>query len=97
MPSTNDLVAFAKFETACSVEFADFESFATRITYELIFKKGKGEPVNEGVLKMAQGALTHRLQGYNRMLAKTRYLAGDQLTAVDLFHLPFGDAMIQVC
>lgn len=40
MPTTENIVAFAKFETACSMEFANFEAFATRITYELIFKKG---------------------------------------------------------
>ena len=52
--------------------------------------------MNEGVLNMAQGALKHRLNGYERMLAKTRFLAGDKLTVVDMFHLPFGEAMVQV-
>ena len=52
--------------------------------------------MNEGVLNMALGGLKHRLAGYERMLAKTRFLAGDKLTVVDMFHLPFGEAMIQV-
>lgn len=45
---------------------------------------------------MAHGGLIHRLKGYERMLAKTRFLAGDELTVVDMFHIPFGEAMIQV-
>ena len=40
MPLTDDIVRFSKFETACSLEIVNFEAFATRITYELIFKKG---------------------------------------------------------
>lgn len=59
------------------------------------FRNSKGEPVNEGVLTMAQGALKHRLGGYERMLSKTQFLAGNKLTVVE-FHLPFGEAMIQV-
>ena len=42
MPLTDDIVRFSKFETACSLEIVNFEAFATRITYELIFKKGFG-------------------------------------------------------
>lgn len=45
---------------------------------------------------MAHGGLIHRLKGYERMLSKTRFLAGDELTVVDMFHIPFGEAMIQV-
>ena len=45
---------------------------------------------------MAKGGLKHRLAGYERMLSKTRYLAGDELTVVDMFHLPMGEAMLQV-
>ncbi|KAJ7660886.1 thioredoxin-like protein [Mycena polygramma] len=34
--------------------------------------------------------LDKKLDGYERILAKHRYIAGDKLTLADLFHLPYG-------
>lgn len=39
-------------------------------------------------MEEALSALLAKLPGYERILAKQRYLAGDQLTLADLFQLP---------
>jgi glutathione S-transferase len=34
--------------------------------------------------------LEGKLEGYERILAKQKYIAGDELTIADIFHLPHG-------
>ena len=40
--------------------------------------------------------LNQRLEGYERLLSRQAYLAGDQLTLADLFHMPDGIQVLQV-
>jgi glutathione S-transferase len=35
-------------------------------------------------------ALSGRLDVYEKILSKQKYLAGDELSVADLFHLPYG-------
>ena len=37
-----------------------------------------------------------KLEGYEAMLSKSKYVAGNKLTVVDLFHVPFGDVNLEV-
>ncbi|EEB94251.1 hypothetical protein MPER_06962, partial [Moniliophthora perniciosa FA553] len=37
--------------------------------------------------------LDRKLNGYEAILGKQKYLAGDELTVVDLFHLPYGSLL----
>lgn len=47
-----------------------------------------GGKTDEARLEYLTKTLDSKLQGYDRMLSKTKYLAGDKLSLVDLFHLP---------
>lgn len=40
--------------------------------------------------------LNSRLEGYERLLSKQKYLAGDQLTLADMFHVPNGHIVLKV-
>lgn len=40
--------------------------------------------------------LNQRLEGYERLLSRQAYLAGDQITLADLFHMPNGIQVLQV-
>ena len=40
--------------------------------------------------------LARRLEGYEAILSKSKYLAGESMTLVDLFHLPYGKMAVEV-
>ncbi|PMD18667.1 putative glutathione S-transferase [Hyaloscypha hepaticicola] len=91
MPAEGDLKAYGLFEQACSLEEFYFDPAASAIAFEKIFKKwkGLGEP-DEAELAKHAAALDKTLAVYEGILSKTKYLAGDELTLADLFHVPYG-------
>lgn len=54
--------------------------------------KGLGPP-DEARVAQAEAGLDQVFAYYDEVLAKQKYLAGDELTLVDLFHLPNGSAL----
>ena len=54
--------------------------------------KGLGPP-DEARVAQAEAGLDEVVGYYDKVLAKQKYLAGDELTLADLFHLPNGSAM----
>lgn len=44
-------------------------------------------------VSLAEKDFDHVLSVYDKILSKQKYLAGNELTLVDLFHLPNGAAM----
>ena len=54
--------------------------------------KGLGPP-DKAKVAHAEANFDEVLAYYDEVLAKQKYLAGDELTLVDLFHLPNGSAM----
>jgi len=80
--------ARAKFEQAASVEYAQFEPIASGILVEKVFKQFRGLTANEERVKELVPQLEAKLDGYEAILSKQKYLAGDEVTLADLFHLP---------
>ncbi|KAF2143958.1 uncharacterized protein K452DRAFT_223694 [Aplosporella prunicola CBS 121167] len=86
--------AYARFEQACSVEQSYFGAAAETIGTELVIKQAKGlGPPDEARVAQAEKDLDAVLAYYDKLLAKQKYLAGDELTLADLFHLPNGAAL----
>jgi len=54
--------------------------------------KGLGPP-DEARVAQAEANLEEVFAYYDTILAKQKYLAGDEMTLVDLFHLPNGSAL----
>ncbi|KAM6499649.1 putative glutathione S-transferase [Amanita muscaria] len=79
----------AVFEQAVSTETANFDAFASPLVGERR-KKSKGLQSNEGLAKNSQTSLAAKLDVYEKILSKQKYLAGDELTLADLFHIPKG-------
>ncbi|EJD00516.1 glutathione S-transferase [Fomitiporia mediterranea MF3/22] len=79
-----------KFEQAASVEQGYFNTPAHIIVRERLFKSVMKLPIDEEQANEAEKTLRSNLQGYERTLSKQKYLAGDELTLADLFHLPIG-------
>ncbi|KAG8901335.1 hypothetical protein FRC01_009878, partial [Tulasnella sp. 417] len=81
----------ALFEQAASIEQANFDPYASGIAYEKVFNPMKGIPTDEKRLQYLIDTLSAKLDGYERILSKQKYLAGDELTIVDLWHIPYAE------
>ncbi|PYI09739.1 glutathione S-transferase [Aspergillus sclerotiicarbonarius CBS 121057] len=90
-PPETDLKAFAYYQQAISIEQAYFDPLVSVIAYEKVFKvrKGHGE-TDEARVQALFAQLELTLEGYERVLAKQPYLAGETVTLADLAHLPYG-------
>jgi len=96
LPDPADLKAVTAFEIAASVEAFQFDPFALPAARELVYFPSRGFPHNKEVGLAAVETLKAKLKGYDAILSKQKYLAGDQLTLVDLFHLPHATALVEV-
>ncbi|KAF5364697.1 hypothetical protein D9758_005629 [Tetrapyrgos nigripes] len=95
VPSASDLKATALFEQAASVEAANFDQFAAKACFEGVIKGWYGAPKDQATFDQNISTLSGRLDGYERILSKQKYLAGDELTLADIFHLPYGEMLFQ--
>ncbi|KAJ3572929.1 hypothetical protein NP233_g2765 [Leucocoprinus birnbaumii] len=78
----SNIQAIALFEQAASVEVSNFDPYATRAVFQKVFKpkRGWGE-TDVAIFEEAVKALHPKLDVY------------EELTLVDLFHLPFGSEL----
>ncbi|KAF4628458.1 hypothetical protein G7Y89_g9695 [Cudoniella acicularis] len=92
IPQDGDLKAFALFEQACSVELCQYDGPSFKICYEKVFKQMRGQgPPDEAILEPARKEIEIVFAVYENTLSKQAYLAGDELTVVDLYHLSNGN------
>jgi len=90
LPDTSDIKAVALFEQAINIEQADFDPNASGIAAQKIFIPRKGGKTNEEQLKAHYEGLKAKLDGFERILSKQKYLAGNEIGLADLFTLPYG-------
>jgi len=90
-----ELKARAKFEQAASIEYSNFDPIASGIANEKVFKQFRGEVTDEKRVEQLLGQLEGKLDGYEVILGKQKYLAGDNVTVADLFHLPYGSMVFE--
>lgn len=90
VPPPTDIQASAKLDQALSIEVANYDVYAAKAIYEGVIKKKFYGAADEAAAKAAIDSLSPKLDVYEKILLKQKYLAGDELTIVDLFHLPTG-------
>jgi len=89
-----ELKAAALFEQAASIEIYAFNIPAGRIFWEGFIKKViLKQEYSEEIINENMALLSKNLDVYEGILSKTKYLAGDELTLADLFHLSLGRAL----
>ncbi|KZP17632.1 glutathione S-transferase-like protein [Athelia psychrophila] len=87
--------ANALFEQAASVEQSNFDPSASGIVAEKIFKKFfHGLDADEAKVAELIKTLGGKLDAYETILSKQKYVAGNEITLADLFHLPYA-SMVQ--
>ncbi|KAB5591145.1 hypothetical protein CTheo_5396 [Ceratobasidium theobromae] len=77
LPSPTDPKAYGLFEQAESIEYSSFDPPAIAIYEEQIWAWIKKRDVNAELIEKYRNTLLDRLKGYERILSKQKYLAGD--------------------
>lgn len=81
--------ALALFEQAVSIEVSNFAPSAIGILYQHHVVKATDKALMNEYITTLNG----KLEGYERILAKQKYIAGDNLTIADLSYLPYGSML----
>ncbi|KAG6370791.1 glutathione S-transferase [Boletus reticuloceps] len=89
-----DLKKLALFERAASIEAFNYDPYVSGLAWELKFKVWFGGKTDEAHVKALHDQLKAKLDAYEVILAKQKYLAGDEVTLADLFHLPYGSILL---
>ncbi|KAG6873504.1 hypothetical protein C0995_014772 [Termitomyces sp. Mi166 len=82
----------ALFEQAASIENNNFDPMAFAIYWELSLWSYPDQNMVDTQVKK----LDAKLDAYDVILSKQKYLAGNEFTLADLFHLPFALALFQI-
>ena len=72
-----DPKARAKFEQAASIEYAQFNPIGFALLWEKVVKQHLGQTTDEERVKELITQLKTKLDGYEAILGKQKYLAGD--------------------
>ncbi|KAG2142274.1 glutathione S-transferase [Suillus bovinus] len=88
----SDPKAEALFEQAASIETFNFNAFVAPIVAEKVFKPRRGLQPDEARVSELLATLQSKMDAYEVILSKQKYLAGDSVTLADLSHLPYGTA-----
>ncbi|KAJ7792094.1 glutathione S-transferase [Mycena olivaceomarginata] len=88
-----DLKERALVEQAASVEFADFYPALLKV---LVAKMQRDVPADQqAAVDKALAEFTKTLQVYEGILGKQKFLAGDQVTLADIFHLIYAPLLAE--
>ncbi|KAH9926278.1 glutathione S-transferase [Epithele typhae] len=91
MPSPGDsLEKTALFERAVSIEVTSFDPPVSAVSVENIVKPIRDQKTDKEAVARFTKTIEEKLAAYEVLLGKTRFLAGDNVTLADLFHLPYG-------
>ncbi|KAJ7842175.1 glutathione S-transferase [Mycena leptocephala] len=85
----------ALFEQAASIEYCSFEPLASKAVGEMVFKPMFGQTADKALFDSLIESLSAKLDAYEVILAKHKYLAGNEVTLADLFHLPYATMLAQ--
>ncbi|KAI9573211.1 glutathione S-transferase [Boletus coccyginus] len=88
-----DLKEEALFEQVASVEVSNFNTYAAPLAYEKLIKARTGGQIDQAKVDELIKNLEAKLDAYDVILGKQKYLAGDNVTLADLQHLPYGSLL----
>ncbi|KAJ7594910.1 glutathione S-transferase [Mycena floridula] len=89
-----DLKGLAMFEQAVSLETNTFEPPAFIAFHQVLINPLLGITPDQKLVQLA--IISAKLDVYDQILAKQKFIAGDVLTLADLFHLPYGHALKKI-
>ncbi|KAH9481136.1 Glutathione S-transferase [Psilocybe cubensis] len=93
IPDFTDFAAYALFQQASSIEQAYFNEYAEKAVVEKVFKPKYGVVGNVELADKLLATLETKLDVYEKILSKQKYLVGNSVTLADLYHLPYGSLL----
>ncbi|KAG8762870.1 hypothetical protein FRC20_008122 [Serendipita sp. 405] len=91
-----DANAMVLIDQGISIENNNFNPGAEGLFIEKIASKFHGREPNEEFIKSYEAKLTTKMDGFELLLSRQKYIAGDELTLPDLFFLPYGQTVTQL-
>ncbi|KAF9447991.1 glutathione S-transferase [Macrolepiota fuliginosa MF-IS2] len=85
----------ALFNQAVFTETSSFSRYASPLAFEVLFISYFGGKTDPKKVEELTKNLTEKLDVYEQILSKQKYLAGNELTLADLQHIPFGTLLPQ--
>ncbi|KAG6820933.1 hypothetical protein H0H93_009169 [Arthromyces matolae] len=92
---TGGLKEIAIFEQAASSEESDFDAIVGPAIFENVYKNFLGETPDPKIFKELINKLDGKLEAYDKILSKQKYLTGDEVTLADLYHISNGVMLSQ--
>ncbi|KAF7762470.1 hypothetical protein Agabi119p4_9063 [Agaricus bisporus var. burnettii] len=89
----SDIRHRALFEQGASIETSNFDAMASPLVYEVVFKAFMGQTADPARVEELKTSLAAKLDVYDEILSKQKYIAGENVTLADLFHLPYGSLL----
>ncbi|KAH0832875.1 thioredoxin-like protein [Lanmaoa asiatica] len=92
-----DVKKLALFEQAAYIEAFNYDPFVSGLAWELKFTFWFGGKTDHVRVESLHAQLKAKLDVYEVILAKQKYLAGEaraEITLADLFHLPYGSILL---
>jgi glutathione S-transferase len=87
---TGDIKAEARYEQAVQIEASEYDGDVQKLVFQRVFTPMFGGTPDEALVQQLAARLEGKIRVYEQILSKQKYLAGDNLTMADLYHLPFG-------
>jgi len=85
-----ELKANALFHQAASVEICHFSENVLKAMEEMLYKPYRGLQPDKEAFEKHIAALVLKLDVYEKILSKQKYVAGDEFTLVDIYHIVMG-------
>ncbi|KAJ6454170.1 glutathione S-transferase [Mycena sanguinolenta] len=79
----------ALVEQAAAIEYATFHPAILSIVKEVVYKPRQGLPIDQAALEEAVKELSAKLDVYEVILGKHRFLGGDEFSLADLCHYAY--------
>ncbi|GER24746.1 glutathione S-transferase [Striga asiatica] len=77
------------------VEAHRFDAVGQKLNYEIRVKPFKGLTADEALVEQLEAQLVTVLDVYEKRLAESKYLAGDDFTLADLHHVPIINSLMK--
>ncbi|CCA75596.1 probable glutathione S-transferase [Serendipita indica DSM 11827] len=96
LPSSNDPQSMALVDQGASIENNNFNPSAEGLTVVLFFKKLRAAEAEPKFVEKWETTLQGKMEGFESLLSKQKYIGGNELTYADFFFLPYGEAIIKL-
>jgi len=90
-----DLYGGTDVDIWLEAESQNYNPPASKIVYEKVFKKWRGERADMEIVKASVEELERVLDVYEKRLSSVPYIAGDEFSIADISHIPYTNLLLK--